>query len=394
MKAVIVGAGIGGITTALALAMRGWDVNVLERAAKIQEVGAGLQISPNGMKVLQSLGVTDYINEKWFEPENIELRMGATGRRIFQIPMKAQAQNRWGARYVQIHRADLLNGLLAALHARVGNVVQTNCQVTGYQNAHATPSVICADGRMIEADLIVGADGIRSEIRTQMIGPDKPRFTGNTAWRSVVPMDRLGEQVPPPAGCIWAGSSRHAVTTRIRAGKVANFVGIVETDVWTSEGWSVQGEKSDALADFDGWDPIIQTIIEKSPNMFRWALFDRAPLKQWSDGNVVLLGDAAHPMLPSMAQGAVQAIEDAYVLAQTVSSAPNIAQGASLYFEKRIKRCTKIQAISTRNLRMFHRHGAMARCFTYAPLWAVGQIAPNILLAKNDWIYGFDPTRN
>ncbi|GHA51047.1 monooxygenase [Amylibacter ulvae] len=393
MKAVIVGAGIGGIASALALAMRGWDITVLERAANIGEVGAGLQISPNGLKVLHALGVTPFIENKWFEPERIELRVGRTGRRIFQIPIKNQAQKRWGAKYVQIHRVDLLDGLLAALIARAGDVVQTDCHVTGYTNAHGTPSAICADGRMFDADLIIGADGIRSEIRAQMIGPDKPRFTGNTAWRSVVPMDQLGENVPPSAGCIWAGSSRHAVTTRIRAGRVANFVGIVETDDWTREGWSVQGEKSHALADFDGWDPIIQTIIEKSPNMFRWALFDRAPLKQWSDGNVVLLGDAAHPMLPSMAQGAVQAIEDAYILADTVSSAPSIANGCSHYFEKRIKRTANIQSISARNLRMFHRRGKLTQCLTYAPLWAVGQVAPRMLLAKNDWIYGLDPTQ-
>jgi salicylate hydroxylase len=392
MKALIVGGGIGGTTAALALNAAGWQVEVLEQAAAITEVGAGIQLSPNGIRVLEALGVMPALEATVYQPETLSLRHGRSGREIFSIPVKQIAERRWGARYLQVHRADMLEALKTTLESQVPYVFRLNSKVAGYSQTTGKATVHLADGRAIDADLVVGADGIHSAIRTQMIGQDKPRYTGNFAWRAVVPMDRLGQLVPPPSGCVWVGEGKHAVTTRVRSGTLANFVGIVERPDWTEESWSAEGSKAGALQDFGDWHPVLRGLIENADSMFRWGLFDRAPLQKWSDGRVVLLGDAAHAMLPSMAQGAVQAFEDAYVLAGHLRENSDVAAACQAYYKARIARASQIQARSSRNLSLFHRRGAIARVGTFAPMWLAGRMAPGALLAPLDWIYGHDVT--
>lgn len=393
MKALIVGGGIGGAAVALALNRAGWDVEVLEQSDRLTEVGAGIQLSPNGIRVLEALDVMPALDPLVYQPETLSLRRGRSGREIFSIPIKDVAEQRWGARYLQVHRADMLAALQVTLEARVPDAFRLNSKVTGYSQTPAKATVHLADGRNLDADLVVGADGIHSAIRAQMIGPDKPRYTGNFAWRAVVPMERLGDLVPPPSGCVWAGDRKHAVTTRLRGGTLANFVGVVEQPDWTEESWSAEGSREQALKDFADWHPVVRGLIGNADNMFRWGLFDRAPLKKWSDGRVVLLGDAAHAMLPSMAQGAVQAFEDAYVLARHLPDAGNVAEACQAYFRARIARTTRVQARSASNLRLFHRHGTAARVGTFGPMWLAGRLAPKSLLAPLDWIYGHDVTR-
>jgi salicylate hydroxylase len=392
MKALIVGGGIGGTTAALALSKAGWDVEVLEQAEKLTEVGAGIQLSPNGIRVLEALDVMPALDPFVYEPETLSLRKGESGREIFSIPIKDVAEQRWGARYLQVHRADMLAALQVTLEARVPEAFRLNSKVTGYSQTPDEATVHLEDGSSLNADLVVGADGIHSAIRAQMIGPDKPRYTGNFAWRAVVPMDKLGSLIPPPSGCVWTGDGKHAVTTRLRGGTMANFVGVVEQSDWTEESWSAEGSKAGALQDFGDWHPVLRGLIENADNMFRWGLFDRAPLQKWSDGRVVLLGDAAHAMLPSMAQGAVQAFEDAYVLARHLPDNKDVAAACQAYFKARIARATRIQARSARNLSLFHRRGAIAQFGTFAPMWLAGRMAPSALLAPLDWIYGYDVT--
>lgn len=391
MKAAIAGGGVGGLSAAIALALRGWNVTVLEQAPALTEVGAGLQIAPNGWRVLDAMGVTPLIADTLFEPEMIEMRDGVSGRRIFTLPMRDHAQARWGGPYIQIHRADLVDALAARLRVLAPDAVQTGKVVVRYDQTPDTVTLTLDDGSKLDTDLAVAADGLHSVLRTQMLGPDRPRYTGNVAWRAVVPVDTLETHAPPNGGCIWVGDKRHAVTTRLRAGTMANFVGMVEQPEPAPEGWRITGDRDQALADFAGWHPMVTTVIERADALHCWALFDRAPLPRWHDGRVALLGDAAHPMLPSMAQGAVQAIEDAWVLAGCLEGTE---PGAALqrYFDLRQPRTARVQAGSAANARLFHHASGLGRVAVYGPMAVGATLFPGLVHRRQDWVYGFDAT--
>lgn len=393
MKAVIVGAGIGGLAAGLALSRVGWEVTVLEQAPELKEVGAGLQISPNGVKVLEALNLMEALQPLVFEPEFVRLSMGRTGRKIFELPMKGYAEDRWGAKYLHVHRADLHQVLADRLAHATGSEIRTGAQVTGYVRERGGASVYLQDGTRVYGDLVIGADGVHSKLRGQMTGAERARFTGYIAWRATVPMSVLKEDAPDPGACIWAGPGCHAVTTRIRGGEMVNFVGIVAEDSWQKEGWDLTGRRSEALAAFEGFVPQVVSILHTARELNRWALFDRPPLGAWSDGPVGLLGDAAHPMVPSMAQGAVQALEDAWVLAQCVSSGAAVAVGLTRYFEQRRARTGLVQQRSMDNLELFHKGGALRSFFSYAPIWTAARLSPALIHARQDWIYAQDVTQ-
>lgn len=391
-RALIVGGGIGGLSAAIALALRGWEVRVLEQAPALTEIGAGLQISPNGTKVLRALGVLEALQPVLFEPESVDLRLGRSGGRIFSIPMRRIARQRWGAGYYQVHRADLVEALRARLEEMQPGAISLGSAITGYLQADREIAALADGVEVGSADLLIGADGIRSVVREQMLGAEHPRFTGNVAWRAVVPVERLGVEAPPPSGTIWAGSKRHAVTTYLRAGSLVNFVGIVEQSGWNEEGWHHSGDPQAALAAFEGWHPTVRRILSEAETIHRWALFDRPPLPRWSEGRAVLLGDACHPMLPSMAQGAVQALEDAWVLAEHLERDPDPTVAANAYFEARIARVTAIQKRSAANSRLFHLPNAVMRTAAYLPLGVADRVFPSALHGLQDRIYGHDVT--
>ena len=389
-KAIIIGGGIGGLSVAICLRLIGWQVRVLEQAPKISEVGAGVQISPNGVKILEKMGVMSLLESSLFEPDAIEILMGVSGGKLLHLPMKDAAVHRWGARYIQIHRADLIAGLTARLTKLAPDTVQVGTQAASYTHHTHGVRVVLKDGTIEHADLAVGADGIHSTIRNQMLGPDTPHFTGNIAWRALVPLAQLGDLAPPATGCIWVGCGKHAVTTRIKAGATVNFIGVVKQSDWKKEGWKTEGRKQDALADFAGWDKRILNVIQNARVLHKWALFDRPPLPHWHDKHVVLLGDAAHPMLPSMAQGAVQSIEDAYILTQCLKEAKDdgIPRAIANYFDERIERVTKVQRVSAQNLRLFHKSSLPAQILSYGPIWLAGKLVPSLIQKRNDWLYG------
>ena len=390
-KAIIVGGGIGGLTAALAFHAFGWRVALLERASELGEIGAGIQISPNGMKVFRALGIEDQIAENAFLPEALEMRFGRSGKQIFQIEARRAIVERWGAPYLHLHRADLVATLTGLLKKRQPNAVQLGATCIGYENTESGVIAQLESGDTVSGDLLVGADGIHSNIRAKMLGQDAPNFTGNIAWRAVVPMDKLGDLAPPPTACVWVGAKRHAVTYRLRGGKLANFVGIVEDDSWTSESWTEQGTKDDVLSDFAGWHPVITNLIDTADAHYRWALFDRKPLAKWADGRAVLLGDACHPTLPFQAQGAVMAIEDAFLLAKLCADTPeDLPKALTTYFDTRQPRTSQVQAASRSNARLFHRHTPISRALTYGPMWLAGKIAPAAIRSRQDPFFAYD----
>lgn len=396
--AIISGGGIGGLTTALALVQTGWHVTVLEQASEVSEVGAGIQISPNGCKVLAELGVLGAVEQLAFAPEKIEMRVGKTGSEVFAIPLKNYAQQRWGAPYLHIHRADLITALAGALRQQAPQSLKLGCRVVGYENKGHSVAALLDDGRILEGDILVAADGIHSAIRTQMLGDQPARFTGNVAWRATVPMEELGKLAPPPTACVWVGKGRHAVTYQLRGGEMANIVGVVERDDWQQESWLERGSREEALADFSGWHPTIRTLFEKAQKHYRWALFDRPALPHWHDGRAVMVGDSCHPMLPFLAQGATMAMEDALTLARCLAaeqpahrnSQPVNAETAfERYFAARVERTTAVQAGARKNMKVFHKPG-----IAYAPVRLATGVKPDLMHERMDWIYSHVVPRN
>lgn len=392
MHVLIAGGGIGGLTAALAFQKLGHQVTVFEQSPQLDEVGAGLQVSPNGMRVFEALGVSARVEKDAFRPRSQELRFGKGGKRILSIPLRDASRARWGGEYLHVHRADLVEALSGALQDRQPDAIHLGQHVVAYAQDENSVHARLEGGSTVSGDLLVGADGIHSTIREQMIGPDKPHYTGHVAWRAVVPVSELGNDAPPESACVWVGAKRHAVTYRLRRGSLANLVAVVESREPPSESWTAIGSREDALRDFKRWTPVVRSILEKAPSLNRWALYDRAPLDKWSDGRVVMLGDACHPMLPFLAQGAVMAIEDAYVLARVVSQSGDVVKALKAYEALRKPRTSRVQAGARRNAVLFHRGDPISQLATYGPIWLAGQFLPSFAHGQYDWIYAHDVT--
>jgi salicylate hydroxylase len=391
MRIIVVGAGIGGLAAALALARAKFEVEVVERAGVLREVGAGLQLSPNAMKALQWLGVSGSVEAVSSEPQALELRTGKSGGRVFSIPAGPSARRRFGAPYLHIHRADLIEVLRTAAEAE-GVRIRLGSRLSAFTRPDNEVRVGLDNGTILEADLLVGADGMRSTVRQILFGADHPRFTGAVAWRVVAPIEACPDL--PDAAVVWAGPGRHAVTYRIRRGSLINFVGVVEEDRWREEGWDEPGDKAELARAFEGWASPVTSIIGAARTCHRWALFDRDPLPRWSDGRATLLGDACHPMPPFLAQGAALAIEDAVVLARCLSAQYEQPEAALLaYEEKRKARTAKVLATARSNMGVFHRSNIVTQVATYGPMRIADKLMPAFVRSRLDWIYAYDAAR-
>ncbi len=388
-RAMICGGGIGGLVTALSLLEYGWQVTVLEQSPVLGDTGAGIQISPNGCKVLRELRLLENVQQRAFAPEKIEMRIGQSGREVFSIPLKGTAVARWGAPYLHVHRSDLTDVLATALKQRATGSLQMTRKIVGYENRGSQIAALLDNGNEFVGDLLIGADGIHSVIREQMLGKQAARFTGNVAWRATVPIEVLGELTPPPTACVWVGQGKHAVTYRLRGGELANFVGVVERGDWQSESWTDQGTREEALADFDDWHPFVRNIIDKAETHYRWALFDRDPLPRWHDGRAVLVGDACHPMLPFLAQGATMAMEDGLALARSLTgdltANSDVNDALNGYFNSRISRTSQVQAGARKNMKVFHKPA-----IAYAPVQLATRMKPDLMHQRMDWIYDYE----
>jgi salicylate hydroxylase len=364
---------------------------VVERASVLREVGAGLQLSPNALKALEWLGTGQAVEAVSSEPQALELRLGKSGVRVFSIPAGPAARKRYGAPYLHIHRADLIEILRKA--AEVAGVrIRLGAGLAAFTQAAGDVRLGLDTGDILEADLLVGADGMRSTVRHILFGADHPRFTGAVAWRAVAPIEACPDL--PDAAIVWAGAGQHAVTYRLRRGSLINFVGVVEEDHWREEGWNEPGAKADLAKAFKGWAEPVTATIGASPSCHRWALFDRDPLMHWSAGRVTLLGDACHPMPPFQAQGAAMAIEDAVVLARCLAEQSAQPEAALLAYESRRQaRTARVLASARSNMGVFHRSNAITQAATYAPMRLADALVPAFVRSRQDWIYAYDATR-
>jgi salicylate hydroxylase len=391
MKIIIAGGGIGGLCAALALARAGFHPEVIEQAGKLTEIGAGIQISPNATKVLRTLGLEDEFAQVASRPEALEMWLGRSGVRVFSVPMGAAGEKRYGAPYLHVHRADLVSVLHAAA-LKAGAGVRLDGRVVTYMSEGDKVRCGLDTGEIVDADILVGADGIHSAVRHAMLGEEAPRFTGSVAWRALAPA-RAGVGLPESA-IVWAGRNQHAVTYRVRRGELINFVGVVEQQDWRGESWRERGDKEELRELFRGWAAPVTSVIQAAEHVYRWALFDRDPLPRWTDGRVTLLGDACHPMPPFQAQGAAMAIEDAFVLARCLLELHNRPQEAlRLYEDLRKPRTTKVLRSARSNMHLFHRSNFLTQTATYAPMRVADMLAPAYVRSRQDWIYGYDATQ-
>lgn len=392
MSVIIAGGGIAGLAAALALTQRGFDVQVLERAAALTEVGLGLQLSPNAMRVIRALGLEEALRPFAFAPEALELRDGGSGQTIFSIPGRTKAEQRWGAPYWHVHRADLLGVLRRALETTAPSTIRLNSDVTDFDETSAGIAVKTADGANHDGNLLIGADGLNSRVRAHGFFPAPPRFTGTIAWRCAVPLTMLQEP-PPPTACVWTGNKRHAVTYRLRGGTLANFVGVVEGQEKIDETWDTEGARDAAVSDFKGFDRRVTGLLEQAQTLYRWALYDRDPMPAWSLGRVALLGDAAHPIPPFLAQGAAMALEDAWVLARCLAQTPNApGQALKTYCAARRPRNARVLNASRANRRLYHAQSALTRATLWPAMRAGSGIAPGFVASRLDWLYLHDVT--
>ncbi len=392
-KVLIVGAGIGGLTAALCFIQFGWTVELYEERRAIEDLGAGIQISPNAMRVYQTLGVDQALIKAGFLPEAVEMRLLESGRSLARLALGDSAVQRWGAPYLHIHRADLCAILADFVEARQSGALRLGHKTVGYAHTANGAEIILADGQRKAGNLVLGADGIHSVIRLQMLGPQTPRYTGYAAWRSVVPVAHLGDLAPGPVAGLWLGKNRHGVTYRLRGGALANLVAVTESPEAGAEAWRTKGQLQQALADFQGSHPSLRRLLENSDQLYRWALYDRAPLPKWSEAYVVLIGDAAHPMLPFMSQGAAMAIEDAWMLAACLDRYdPETALAA--YYRQRRPRTSKLQAQSAANARSFHRKSLSSQILPFMPNLLTRRLLPTIIKSRFDPVYRYDVTKS
>jgi salicylate hydroxylase len=354
MQAIVVGAGIGGLTAALALRSAGLEVAVYEQADALREVGAGVQLAPNATRLLHRLGLADSLARVGVKPDAIEHKRWQDGRILLRQPLGQTCEQTFGAPYYHLYRPDLLTALAEVLP---GSVVRLGHRCVALAQDAEAVTLTFDNGASVRAPVVIGADGIHSTVRTLLLGPEAPRFSGSIAYRGLVPAERLAHLELPRYSNGWLGPERHFVHYYVGEGaRLMNFVAIVPARDWRVESWSATGEVADALAEFDGWHPTVRTIIAAADRTHRWALYDREPLATWSVGRVTLLGDAAHAMLPFMAQGACQAVEDAVVLARCLGSArPDEISAALREYETRRKpRVWDVQRASWRNATTYH----------------------------------------
>jgi salicylate hydroxylase len=385
---IIAGAGIGGLSAALALARVGRYAIVLERAAALSEVGAGLQLAANATRRLAKWGVLDRLKELGTAPEAIDIRRSRDGEVIATVPV-GESQKRWGAPYLSVHRADLLTALTEAAERSPNIEIRLGCSLEGWKDDD-DKVVVHIEGRPdVVGDALIGADGLRSRVREglALTIPDGPRYSGRTSWRALVPAEKVPAHLLVSRGSLWLGPGAHLVTYPLRNASVLNIVAIVQdewSDIDAGDFWSAHGDKDFLASRFQSWDKVPRGLIADAPDWRRWPLFSRKAVDRWSRGRVAVLGDAAHAMAPFLAQGAAQAVEDADALGAAFAACPdNAADALNQYQRMRTVRAAKIQRASRMQGLVYGLSGPAA----IARDMAMRALGPDGLARASDWIY-------
>jgi salicylate hydroxylase len=386
----IIGGGIGGLTAALALIRRGIDVAVYEQAPELKELGAGVQISSNGTRVLYALGLGEAIEQVGVIVAGKEIRLWSTGQTWKLFDLGAVSVERYGFPYMMFHRGDLHAVLLEAIRRENAGAIHLNRKCVGVTQDGEGVEIQFETGDPVRAPLAIGADGVQSRVRASLFGADRPEFTGIVAWRGLVARDQVPPGIKLDVGTNWVGPGGHVVHYPVRGGALINFVGLLERDDWRVESWNVQGTKDEFANDFRDWHPDIHAMIRRVDVPYKWALFARPPMPAWTRGRVTLLGDACHSMLPMLAQGAVMALEDGYVLARCVKKYGVASDALVRYEAARRERTNRAVAGSAENARRFHNpdlaHAAGAEAYVTRE-WQEDKVKQ-----RYEWLFTYDAT--
>lgn len=382
ISVAVVGAGIAGLTVAAALTNAGVRCRVYERAPRLGEVGAGIQLSPNATRLLHRLGAAAGLRAVAVRPEAIEMHRWDSGTLLMRTVLGQTCDDRYDAPYYCLHRADLHQLLVALLPE---GVIRLGAQCAEVTDAGDAAEIRFADGSVACSDVVIGADGIHSVVR-QVLVRDEPRFSGQAVYRGLIPADRLPRLLDEPKVLLWLGPGQHCVCYPVSSGRSISFVATTPAGSWRSESWTEEGEVADVLEAYQGWHGEVQSLLRAATSVTRWALHDRAPIGRWSGRRITIVGDAAHPMLPFGAQGANQAIEDAVTLAACLRdvTASGVAQALWRYEELRRPRTEYVQRTIAENARNHHfADGEQQRARDRS-------MSQNWGLAGQDWLFGYE----
>jgi salicylate hydroxylase len=382
-RVAVVGGGIGGLAAAAFLHRAGQQVAVYEQAAELAEVGAGLVVSPNAVRLLRRLGQVERLAERAVRLEvGWEFRRWKDGRVLFAQRLGEECRRRYGEHCYVAHRADLLDVVREAVPE---SALRLGHRFAGLRRAGDGLELTFANGVRAVADVVIGADGVHTAVGEHVAQAGPARFSGMCAYRCLVPADRAPAFALRPAQTLWLGPDHHLVHYPVSGGELVNIVAFGPAREWTVESWSAEGRIDDLRAEFAGWADELSTLLAAADRTGRWALLDRDPLPRWTNGPVALLGDAAHPMFPFFAQGAAQAIEDGAVVARCLAAEPSDPVTAlRLYEDIRRPRATRLQQLSHGRAETNHLHDGPAQRARDA------SFAAEDPLAHNAWIYAHD----
>jgi salicylate hydroxylase len=383
LRIAVIGGGIGGLTAALSLRRAGFEVDVYEQAPELTQIGGGINMGPNAVRILRRLGLAAGLDREGVRPLFTHQRRWQDGRTLQRAPLNPLCEELYGAPHMTLHRADLLDVIASGFPAER---IHLGHRLIGLEDKGRGAEAWFENGARITADVLVGADGIHSAVRSALFGEEAPVFAGCVAYRGLVPAERIADLGLAIGSQSWVGPGAHFVHYFVSRGHLLNFVGWTEHDDWNREDWTDHATVARALAAFEGWHPQVRRIIAAADTCFIWALFDRDPLPRWSVGRTTLLGDACHPMYPFMGQGAAMAIEDGAALAACLRGFGDPTEALQNYERLRLPRVTRLQEMSRANKIRFHMPDGPAQEARDAEWAKAADRSPNALR----WLYEFD----